>query len=209
MSNRICELREAKGLTQEELGQIIHVSQQSIINWEKGNTPKSDYLPDLREVFGVSIDYILGLTPFKSMEAEEVSNYTGLSPESCDFLISYKKYIEERFSHKEAIDEHLTGFIASIDYFLEEMGEQFNEHHKETEFVEIDHLLDEIYQFILGNRGIYHREDRIQYAQVEDEPSSFYRLHSIEDGLKNRRKKTFEETRKAQEKEEQIRKEVR
>ena len=53
--------RKGLGLSQEELGQQLLVSRQTISLWEKGQTvPTIDNLIRLREIFGVSVDDILG-----------------------------------------------------------------------------------------------------------------------------------------------------
>lgn len=49
MENRIKELREAKGLTQEEAAKALDVSRQTIISLEKGH-----YDPSIRLAFAVS-----------------------------------------------------------------------------------------------------------------------------------------------------------
>lgn len=52
--------RKQFGLSQEELGQKLSVSRQTISLWEKGQTfPSIDNLIRLKEIFDVSIDEIL------------------------------------------------------------------------------------------------------------------------------------------------------
>lgn len=52
--------RKQFGMSQEELGQKLSVSRQTISLWEKGQTlPSIDNLIRLKEIFGVSIDDIL------------------------------------------------------------------------------------------------------------------------------------------------------
>lgn len=53
--------RKQLGLSQEELGQKLLVSRQTISLWEKGQTvPTIDNLIRLKEIFGVSVDELLG-----------------------------------------------------------------------------------------------------------------------------------------------------
>ena len=63
MENRIKELRNERGLRQEDLAEIINVSQQTISRLENGeNSLPADILVDLSRFFHVSADYILKLS---------------------------------------------------------------------------------------------------------------------------------------------------
>ena len=63
MENRIRELRNERGLRQEDLAGMINVSQQTISRLESGeNALTADILIDLSRVFHVSADYILKLS---------------------------------------------------------------------------------------------------------------------------------------------------
>lgn len=60
--DRIRELREAKGLTQEELAKLLNTKRQTISKYEKGivtNIP-SDRLEEIAEILDSSPEYILG-----------------------------------------------------------------------------------------------------------------------------------------------------
>lgn len=65
----IKELREAKGLTQKELAELLQVSFQTISKWENGiNFPDITHIPRMADIFGVSSDIILGLEPLNKEE---------------------------------------------------------------------------------------------------------------------------------------------
>lgn len=54
---RLKEAREAAGLTQVALGEIVGVEQHTISQWESGHrTPRADKLPLLAKVLGCTID---------------------------------------------------------------------------------------------------------------------------------------------------------
>ena len=56
----IKKLRTDKGISQNELGEIVHVTRQAVSSWENGKTlPDSDILVSLSEYFHVSINKIL------------------------------------------------------------------------------------------------------------------------------------------------------
>ena len=60
--NRLRELREEKGLSQNQLAKLTGFSNASISRWENGvQDIASDYLIVLCKYFGVSADYLLGL----------------------------------------------------------------------------------------------------------------------------------------------------
>ena len=60
LSERIAELRRARGLTQEQLGQLAGVSAQAVSKWEKGGAPDVELLPALADRLGVTIDVLFG-----------------------------------------------------------------------------------------------------------------------------------------------------
>ncbi|MGN0520936.1 MAG: helix-turn-helix domain-containing protein [Candidatus Fimenecus sp.] len=62
-SERLRGLREDRDLTQTQLAEILHTSQKAISNWENGrNEPPYDILIKYAKFFGVSADYLLGIT---------------------------------------------------------------------------------------------------------------------------------------------------
>ena len=59
---KIRELRNAKGMTQEELADKLNVSVQTVSRWENGvNCPDISMLPVLAEYFHTTTDNLLGL----------------------------------------------------------------------------------------------------------------------------------------------------
>lgn len=60
LGERIAELRKARGLTQEQLGNMVGVSSQAVSKWEKGGAPDVELLPAIADRLGVSIDGLFG-----------------------------------------------------------------------------------------------------------------------------------------------------
>lgn len=61
--NRIKELRKANNMTQSELAKKLKVAQNTLSTWENGKyEPDNNALGMLSEFFGVTTDYLLGLT---------------------------------------------------------------------------------------------------------------------------------------------------
>lgn len=61
MGQRIKEARKAKGLSQEQLGEILNVSKTTISWYESDSrTPTLEHFDKLTEVLDISADYLLG-----------------------------------------------------------------------------------------------------------------------------------------------------
>lgn len=55
-------LRKQRGWSQEELGNQINVTRQTVSKWELGqSTPELEKLIELAKLFGMSIDRLVGL----------------------------------------------------------------------------------------------------------------------------------------------------
>ena len=60
IGDKIQYYRKQKGLSQEDLGQLLTVSRQTVSQWETGQTsPTIDNLTRLKDVLGVSVDELL------------------------------------------------------------------------------------------------------------------------------------------------------
>lgn len=60
VANRLQQLRKAKGLSQEELANILGLSRQAISKWERAETsPDTDNLICLARLYNISIDKLL------------------------------------------------------------------------------------------------------------------------------------------------------
>lgn len=61
----ISRLRKKLGLTQAELAKKLNISDKAVSKWETGSGyPEITQLPELSEIFGVSIDYLLKGDPY-------------------------------------------------------------------------------------------------------------------------------------------------
>ncbi|MEE0264644.1 MAG: helix-turn-helix transcriptional regulator, partial [Acutalibacteraceae bacterium] len=61
VGKQIKKYRIEKGITQEQLGQLVGVTTQAVSKWERGGTPDAELLPKLSQVLSVSIDSLFGL----------------------------------------------------------------------------------------------------------------------------------------------------
>ena len=74
LGNKILKLRKQKGLSQEELGEKVDVTRQTISNWELGETqPNPEQLKLLSKELNVSIDELLD-NDIQNVLVEKVSN---------------------------------------------------------------------------------------------------------------------------------------
>ena len=68
----IKRLRLAKGLTQEQLAELLGISTAAVSKWEARNTyPDITMLFPLAEIFGVSVDTLLGYDEAKAKNEVE------------------------------------------------------------------------------------------------------------------------------------------
>ena len=62
-SERLKELRLARGLSQMQLAKVLNISQSAIAKWELNKTePTASAIILLAQYFGETTDYLLGVT---------------------------------------------------------------------------------------------------------------------------------------------------
>lgn len=63
IGERLLDLRKDHGLTQQELGNMLHINKHSISSYERDiSEPPDSLLIEIAGFFNVSCDYLLGLT---------------------------------------------------------------------------------------------------------------------------------------------------
>ncbi len=83
------KLRKEKGVSQDELSKILGVSKSTLGLWETGDTlPDARSLHDLAVYYGVSADYLLGLSDVQTanMDVKAICEYTGLTEKALSFF---------------------------------------------------------------------------------------------------------------------------
>lgn len=111
--NRIKSLREEKGWTQTELGKLLNVKDSAVSKYESERIPlTAETLRRLSEIFGVSVDYILGLSSVRNPEGtsyakpkivekiasgdeEAIENFCNLSEEAKQRATKYIKKLKD------------------------------------------------------------------------------------------------------------------
>ena len=85
LNEKLQELRKSRGLTQEELAELLFVSRTAVSKWETGKGyPSIDSLREISRYFSVSIDDLLSADKLISIaERENKSNIRNI----CDIII--------------------------------------------------------------------------------------------------------------------------
>lgn len=76
MNNRIKECRKAAGMSQKYVSMTLGLAGPSISNWESGKTkPTNENLVRLASLFGVTVDYLLGIDSTKPQEKAPTNSF--------------------------------------------------------------------------------------------------------------------------------------
>ncbi len=73
--NNLRLVRKEKGITQDQLSEMLNVSRQAVSKWESDNGyPETDKLVLISKKLGVSIDYLMdNVAPGEKKESEEIA----------------------------------------------------------------------------------------------------------------------------------------
>ena len=69
------KLRLQKGLTQQQLGDYLHVTNGTVAMWEHNRRePDAKRLQELADFFDVTVDYLLGRESITSIQEQTIKN---------------------------------------------------------------------------------------------------------------------------------------
>ena len=114
-ANRLCELRKAHNLSQEELAEKLGVSRQAVSKWERSeSSPDTDNLIQLAALYNISLDELLNgkeaisLIEESSKNVEEgkiieISNHIKVSINGDVATVNYDEDGKEVLSLKEVL----------------------------------------------------------------------------------------------------------
>ncbi len=109
-AERLKELRERRGLSQEQLAKIIGVDRTTIVKYETGASRPTRYLKKIAHYFDVTTDYLLGeeeLTPKKGyyldQETAEIANEMKERPELKTLFDASRKMTPEDIREVNAL----------------------------------------------------------------------------------------------------------
>ncbi|MBQ7115466.1 MAG: helix-turn-helix transcriptional regulator [Clostridia bacterium] len=112
-SEKLQELRKNRGLTQEELAEILYVSRTAVSKWESGRGyPNIDSLKEISKFFEVSIDDLLsGEKLIDIAEKENKSNMRNM----CDLLFGIVDLFSVLLIILPLYPNTIDGFVYSVN----------------------------------------------------------------------------------------------
>ena len=192
---RLRDLRKEKGVSQQECADTIGVVKSTLGLWENGDTlPDARSLAQMAEYYGVSADYLLGLSDVKSPDVsiQKMCELTGLSEQTVEELIRNNESAEDvdmgladdvQLEHRRLLDAVNT-LVYYQPFLLADIAEYlyFRFEHFETDSKIRINTGGKIHS--VGKYG-----DRSTYAfQVTGEQLADIKLLEIEAALKDLRK---------------------
>ena len=123
-SEKLQELRKKKGLTQEELAEVLYVSRTAVSKWESGRGyPSIDSLKDISKFFSVTIDDLLSGEKLLSIaEKENKSNIRNM----CDLLFGIVDVFSFIFIVLPLYPNTIDGFVYSVNLLNYTQTTEFN-----------------------------------------------------------------------------------
>lgn len=112
-SKRLKQLRENKGLSQEELAERLNIPRTSVTHYERGDDriPRPKRLQEIADFFGVSVDYMLGRA--KTVELNETEENFIKDIDQLTLSEIMKKYAPDLINRR-ATEEEVKAAIAFI-----------------------------------------------------------------------------------------------
>lgn len=118
VGDRIAKLRKEKGLTQQELADLLYVKRENIAYWENGQRDiKSGQIVQIADALDTSCDYIL-----RGIDTEQLdlAKDFGLNENSIQALKNTRSILKEY--HKENILDYLLSKLHEMAYALLDLG---------------------------------------------------------------------------------------
>lgn len=118
--DRLTELMDEKKINKSKLAEAIEIDRKTIGNWTKESNPlppSIENLFKLSEQLNVSIDYLVGRTPYRNIGNKEIVELTGLSEKALELLHSDLECgVKQGFS-KGPISNLISHFLDNYEEF--------------------------------------------------------------------------------------------
>ena len=113
LGNKIRQLRQKAGLTQNQLASVLGVTAQAISKWENSVTmPDITLLPQIAIEFGISIDELFDLTLEQKLDRIEKSIEL-VDEFEADTFNEYKSFLEEKLAENTS-DPRILSLLAHL-----------------------------------------------------------------------------------------------
>lgn len=122
LNNNIMRFRKERGLTQEQLAALLNVSVSAVSKWEMGNNrPDLELLPELAEIFQVSIDSLLGYEKaYKNLDKKTGEIKKLLEKEKYSAAIEATTALLQRYPNDIGLNKMLADAYYSICFSMGE-----------------------------------------------------------------------------------------
>ena len=108
IGDKIRQLRKGKEWNQKDLAELLQTSRPTISNWETGRTsPDHEALRQMANLFGVSVDYILGEEGESGRTVGEQESFI-ITAKDLERLKKLQKLNNEDQAMFDALLEHFT-----------------------------------------------------------------------------------------------------
>ena len=178
LGENIQRLRKLKGLSQEQLGERVNVTRQTISNWELNETtPNPEQLKLLSKALGTSIDDLVD-NDLKNVIVEKVSNTEKLA----GMMITGLKIIGVLFITFIII------FIANIAIFTN----RTSIYHEKTSFATEEYVCDKTYSIEVSTDGTFNtydmpaniKQDLLDIVDFDDLEKTEIKIHEYFEELR-------------------------
>lgn len=110
LGDRMRDLREEKGVSQEELAAALGITRLSVGNYERGQRkPDAEMIVKIARYFDVSADYLLGLSEVRTNSGKSMQEEMGLSEAALETL---------RGIHEDGFSEVFNKVVTALPFLF-------------------------------------------------------------------------------------------
>ena len=121
IGSRIRVARRGLGLSQRKLADELDVTERTVRHWELGTSlADTAAVADMSKLFGLSTDYLLGISDFTKPENEFLSEQLGISDKAATNLRYFGK------SEYTKVLDYVATDLSSFTDFMHNMGQYFD-----------------------------------------------------------------------------------
>ncbi len=189
LANAIRTARAAAGYTQAQAAAILNMSQTGVAAWETGRaTPPAATLAELAKLYGVSADYLLGLSDYYSDTHKEVIKTLFGDDQAPEFaeeitqLIARLSALSKKTDDQDAIVSTATTCITET---IKEFNKLFSSFLNSYQAVELGCLASKL------NRSVDKLSDRSYADFPQDVKDLFTEVSEFEKAVKAYNPATF------------------